>query len=704
MRTAFFFLALMWTSLSQAQKTYRLASTGEVESAESQYAMPFAGGINAAQFQTLDTNGDGQEEYVVWDINARMVSVFREENGTFTHLPELSYAFPTDISGFLVLADFDGDGKKDLFTSSPFGIKAYRNTSTPSRLQWEEAQPFLRLDNGSNVTANSLDIPLILDLDGDGDLDILTFNFATGDYLEFYRNTSIERKGVADIDGFASAQVRWGAFEFCSCGNFSFGQTCAGQPIASATRIPEAARTEHAGGHSMLFHDFDGDGIRDLLLGQDECKTLYFLPNKGTDAAPVFDEFRTELPNLGPLPEFPIFHAAYLVKGNLLISTHSSEASAGFGIDFASSIYQYALTDETDSPGTRRFLQEHMIDLGENARPVFEGNRLNGVLTVTANQTNAGRVSGRAYRYTLQNGRWTEVTDDYLNLSQLHLRELSVQNYRAASGKVWIMVSGEEVINNIPEKKILWAEAEEPAALQATTIPGFILRGVDQPYFFSHQGADYLLLARQTGELVLFRVAIGATLTFELIERDFLGFSDNPVNRGLTVAVIPGSSPALVAVDQRGILRQIADFMENPSEIPLRIQLEENLLSVSRLGRNTWITPLLDPFSNKVDLILGTRAGGLMYLMDTSDDSVSPGEDMQVRLYPNPSSGRIVLLANLDANVTVIDASGRLVEEGIPLNANMETAHDLSHLPPGLYVVRVTGTQRTVHRKLIIKK
>ncbi|WP_209332628.1 T9SS type A sorting domain-containing protein [Lunatimonas salinarum] len=703
MRTAFFFLALMWPSLSQAQKTYRLVSIGEVEPNGSQYSMPFAGGINAAQFQTLDTNGDGQEEYVVWDINARMVSVFREDNGTFTHLPELAYAFPSDISGFMVLADYDGDGRKDLFTGSPFGIKAYRNTTTPSRIQWEEAQPFLRLENGSNVTANSLDIPLILDLDGDGDLDILTFNFATGDYLEFYRNTSMERKGVADIDGFAGAEVRWGAFEFCSCGNFSFGQTCAGQPIGSATPIPEASRAEHAGGHSMLFHDFDGDGIRDLLLGQDECSTLYFLPNKGTDAAPVFDEFKTDLPNLGTLPQFPLFHAAYLVKGQLLISTHSSETSAGFGIDFGSSIYQYPLTEETASPVTRRFLQEHMIDLGENARPFFEGNRLNGNLTVTANQTLAGRISGKAYRYSLQNGRWTETSDDYLNLSQLNLRELSVQTYRAASGKVWLIVSGEEVVNNIPEKKIFWSENDSDA-LRATTIPGFVLRGVDQPYFFSHQETDYLLLARQTGELVLFRVSIGDSLTFELLERDFLGFTDNPVNRGLSVSVVPGSAPKLLAVDQRGILRIIADFMENASETQLQIRLGETQTSVSRLGRNTWITPLVDPFSDKVDLMLGTRAGGLIYLRDTSEENGASEENLQVRMYPNPSEGRIILIANREARADILDAAGRLVAEGISLSANAETPYDLSHLMPGLYVIKTTEGQRVLIQKLIIKK
>ena len=32
----------------------------------------------------------------------------------FTHLPEMSYLFPQDISGFLILEDYDGDGNMPL--------------------------------------------------------------------------------------------------------------------------------------------------------------------------------------------------------------------------------------------------------------------------------------------------------------------------------------------------------------------------------------------------------------------------------------------------------------------------------------------------------------------------------------------------------------------------------------------------------------
>src|SRR5690606_8362699 len=227
------------------------------------------------------------------------------------HRPMLQYAFPSDINGFLILEDFDGDGKKDLFTSSPFGIKVYKNITVAGSPQWEVAQEFLRLDNKANLQMNNLDIPSIMDIDGDGDLDIVTFNFASGDYLEFFKNTSMERNGKPGVDGFASPVRRWGGFEFCGCDNFSFGQTCAGNPISQ--RLPEgaASRIEHAGGHSLLLHDFNGDRTLDLVMGQDECNTLYYLPNQGSNEQPEFRSYSRSLPQVGALPEFPVFHAAF---------------------------------------------------------------------------------------------------------------------------------------------------------------------------------------------------------------------------------------------------------------------------------------------------------------------------------------------------------------------------------------------------------
>ncbi|AFL84196.1 hypothetical protein Belba_1589 [Belliella baltica DSM 15883] len=373
----FTFLFLFTLSASLAQTSFQFDQNINLTQNGGNLELPFAGGLNAAQIQTMDVNGDGEDEMVIWDINARQISVFKIENDVYTFFPEMAYYFPSDVNGFLVLADFDGDGKKDLFTSSPFGIRAYKNVSPVGATfpSWELAQNFLRLDNNSNLQANNLDIPLILDVDGDGDLDIATFNFASGDFLEFYRNTSIERKGFADVDGFAFPEPRWGEFEFCSCGSFSFGVTCSGLPIGRILD-DENQRIQHAGGHSILYSDFNGDGIFDLLMGQDECDVLYYLPNKGTNATPIFDEFATSLPNIGDLPEFPIFHAAQLWENQLLISTNSSAIAGIFRADYAKNIFSIPLEGGNIQP----FLQNRMLDLGENTRPFFQGNKLNGSL------------------------------------------------------------------------------------------------------------------------------------------------------------------------------------------------------------------------------------------------------------------------------------------------------------------------------------
>jgi hypothetical protein len=211
------FLFLVFLSLSfgaKAQEVFEFERNLNLLRDGKPVSMPFSGGINSAQIQLIDLTSDGVEEWVTWDINSRQLQVFEKKGDKFTHRPELSYFFPSDISGFLVLADYDGDGKKDLFTSTPLGIKAYRNTSTTNQISWTLAQNFLRLEGANNIPANNLDTPLLQDMDGDGDLDLVIFNFASGDYLEFYRNTSAERKGTPDIDGFAFPIRHWGGFEF----------------------------------------------------------------------------------------------------------------------------------------------------------------------------------------------------------------------------------------------------------------------------------------------------------------------------------------------------------------------------------------------------------------------------------------------------------------------------------------------------------
>lgn len=694
----FFFFSCSWVA---AQQTFSFDQSKKIIHDGREIQLPFAVGINASQYQQMDVNGNGEEEWVVWDINARRVLVFEEISGEFKYLPEMSYFFPNDINGFLILADFDKDGKKDLFTSSPFGIKAYKNTSPAGAgfPQWTVAQNFLRLENGSNLTANNLDIPMILDIDGDGDLDVASFNL--GDYVDFYLNTSVERKGVADIDAFAFPEPWWGRFEFCGCGSFSFGITCEGLPMGRITDSDESARILHTGGHSILYSDFDGDGIRDLLLGRDECNKLYFLPNKGTDRVPLFDSFSNEVQGFGALPEFPIYHAAYLWQNSLIVSSNSSASAGVFKSDFSENVFQIS-KGSSGLPNTSPFLQSEMLDLGENSRPFFKGLSTSGELILTANSFVEGRNIGMAHRYVVSGEGWELVENDYLGLSQLDFTDLHYFEYLNAANQETYWITVLDTVNNSLRRLVFYGTNPDFAQMKQIFLPNRSPVGQDQIEMFSFEGKDYLLLARQTGELLLFLFDFSNAENIKLVQSDFLGYTDNPGSRNLNVHVVPGKNPSLYAVDQRGVLVYIPDFMNQVERETILVTISPTATSQSRLGRNTWITSLPKPFTDERDLVLGNTAGGLEYLKFQAEGPLPGEEDLLVKVYPNPNRGSFKLIASQTSSVTLISSLGQEMVGSFELTANSELEITLP-LAPGLYIARVTNAEgKSKSQKIVV--
>ncbi|AWW31398.1 T9SS C-terminal target domain-containing protein [Echinicola strongylocentroti] len=700
------FVLLLITFSSQGQKAYRFTEK-EVNQNGKTLPMAFAGGINAAQIQTMDVNGNGTEELVIWDINSRNLKIFEQNEGTFTHLPYMHHFFPEDVSGFLVLADFDGDGKKDLFTSTAFGIKAYRNVTPQGQSfpSWEVAENFLKLENGSNFQANNLDVPAIQDLDGDGDLDVVIFNFAVGDYLEYYQNTSVERNGSPGVDGFAPQKVRWGNFEFCGCGDFSFGRTCDGDLISR--KLPqnqENNSTKHSGGHSVLLRDFNNDGVLDLVMGQDECNTLYYLPNQGSNTAPLFTSAETSIPGFGKMPTFPIFHVGQYLNDNLLISSNSSQTSLTAGIDFSQSIYQ--LEGTNPALKTSAFLQEDMVDLGENTRPFFKGNNASGQLIVTANTIQNGTAIGQAFSYAW-NGETMELTDtDHLNLSSLGLTDLQYLEVTSAAQQQHLFISGVKIEDFVLTRDLFYSQSGAADDLTPVDIPNITLRANDHFDYYQYNGENFMLLARQTGELLRYKVSFDEIPTFELLNEDYLGFSDNPSRRNLAVKSAPSNGRLdLYTVDQRGILGYLPDFIHSNSPQSELLTLPNGDMTTTRLGRNTWIATVPAAFGGKTHLVLGNNGGGVQLLEDISN-GIDPPVDgqLQVNLYPNPSSGPAFLLSNESGKARMVNSLGQVLVEEFNIEANTPAEMDVRTLASGIYFVQFTAdTGKGTTKKLIVE-
>jgi hypothetical protein len=691
MRKILVLVFLGFTTPALAQKIVELDQRKTIQVNGQVLPNGFSLGINSAQIQTMDLTGDGKEEWVVWDINSRQLQVFEKVGEQFRIRPELSYFFPSDVSGFLVLADYDRDGKKDLFTSTALGVKAYRNNSSGSQISWALAQNFLRLEGANNISANNLDTPLLQDLDGDGDLDLLLFNFAVGDYLEYYRNTSVERKGTPDIDGFAFPVRHWGNFEFCACNQISFGLTCDGRTLATPAAPLDQARVQHAGGHSLLYRDFTGDGIPDLVLGREECSTLYFLPNSGTAVSPRFTSFSNQVPGFGSLPVFPRFHVGQFLDESLVVSLNTNETAAPFAIDFAQAVVRL----ERGSGKPLPILQDQVFDLGENTRPFFSGTSFSGELLVTANGKKGSKIVGQAYRMRYTGAQLEVMEEDYLGLSELNLLDLSLLDYTSVSKGNYFLMLGTRTSNaGVPSPVLL---KRVGTLWEEFTLAGLSLRLGDQLCLFGHQGKDQLLVAAQNGSLTHYELDLTAR-SARLLASNFLGLQDNPANRNLSIAVRSGDQPELYTVDQTGRIYRIRDFLNVPvrEEVLVRIQNQEVPM---RLGRSNWLAVANSSLGEEDDLFLGTRGGGLLYLSAASSGGSETGE-FRVTTYPNPSSGPFQVVSSLPATGRLISPLGQVLISEVVLPARQAVLVDVPDLAPGIYFLQLQSEDKQV----VVKK
>ena len=153
----------------------------------------------------------------------------------------------------------------------------------------------------------------------------------------------------------------------------------------------------------------------------------------------------------------------------------------------------------------------------------------------------------------------------------------------------------------------------------------------------------------------------------------------------IEVELLP--KPNLYAVDQNGFLMKIDDFMNSDTRQEVLVQVGEQNLP-TKLGRNTWIALVSPPLSGSPDLVLGTRAGGLIYLSST-DSSQLPDGEYQFKIYPNPTDGPIKVISNAPAKARLINSLGQILLTDIDIPANIEVEIQAGFLAPGLYILNL---------------
>jgi hypothetical protein len=212
------------------------------------------GDFGAPTFGDLD--GDGDLDAVVGD-NDGFIHYFRNNGSAilpnFTELTGVSNPFGAlnffGLSTNPALVDLDGDGDLDLAVGSGNGdISYFRNNGSAANPDFSDQAGVVNPFNG--IVVGIVSAPVFVDLDGDGDRDIIVGD-VSGD-LHYFQNI-----GSAIAPAFATAVVN--PFGLADVGDFS---------------MPS-------------FADLDHDGDFDIIVGEQDGNLNYF-ENTGSAKAPVF--------------------------------------------------------------------------------------------------------------------------------------------------------------------------------------------------------------------------------------------------------------------------------------------------------------------------------------------------------------------------------------------------------------------------------
>lgn len=349
---------------------------------------PWAGGFNSPQFSEVDIDRDGIKDIFVFDRTGNRKSCFINagipNQAIYTHAPEYNHLFPV-LREWAILRDYNCDGKMDIFTYSSGGMAAYTNTSTTqlsfvldTSLVYSDYQPDSSTPSYINLYISSADIPAIEDVDGDGDLDVLTFSIV-GAYVVYHKNLSMEKYGTCDSLDFQVRNECWGFFkENLSSNSVTLQDTCT---FNNANPERTSGGNKHAGS-TLFMLDVNADNAKDLVLSDVSFSNFTLLVNG--DTSPNLteshivsqDSLFPRNNNMTVKTDIDIFPAGfYFDVNNDNVRDLVAAPNCYNGCSNENNVWYYKNNGATNNPDFELvqtdFIQGGMIEVGEGAHPVF---------------------------------------------------------------------------------------------------------------------------------------------------------------------------------------------------------------------------------------------------------------------------------------------------------------------------------------------
>ena len=347
---------------------------------------PMMGGFSAPQLNEIDLNMDGQMDLLVFDRRGDVAKTFFHDGVpgslNYKHMPFYESSLPP-LRGFVRVADYNADGVPDLFTA-PFGssnIAVYKGTWDGEKIRFslylngDFAFDILTVVAGggsTNIYSSRVDVPAILDVDNDGDLDVFSFE-SGGSYVSYYKNMSIEKNLGLDTFDFILEDFCWGKFKEGGFDGTIFlsddSDTC-----ASEFALGEDTSQRHAGSTIEAF-DYQCDGDLDLLIGDLVSSNAVLVINEPQDGKAFVVDWVGNFPENDPIDVY-VFPSIWALDID-----HDGDddlVACPNDISNATNVSNFHLYENTGEACNlnyelkqQDFLNETGIDIGTDATPAF---------------------------------------------------------------------------------------------------------------------------------------------------------------------------------------------------------------------------------------------------------------------------------------------------------------------------------------------
>ena len=716
---------------------------------------PFSGGLDVPQFAECDLDLDGKLDLVVFDREGGRLTTFLNKGAinttNYIYAPEYIAKFPKVVD-WLQMVDYDGDGRMDIFTAIPGGLRVYRNISNDiNGLQFQNKFPEILCDYTSLTTRlyiGNIDMPAILDVDDDGDVDILTFYQSidtSGESIYWYKNMSKERLGIADSMDFIIGKYCWGGFResFSDCNirlQYPLG------PCGNGERfIPNISPQEfmdnmnkrilainsggaHSGSTTVVF-DANNDGKKDMLIGDVTCTNMYLVVNSTNNQTPIMNQTIEQFPPNHPIV-IEVFPAAYSMDINndgrkdLIATTNTSNASQN------TNHVQLYLNNGTNGLNrydfsTDNFMVSEMIDVSEGASPCFVDYNNDGLMDIVISNTGYWTSSSTTktglalYKNTGTNSlaKYELVSKDWLGFSALNIANMCPSfGDMDADGDLDMVCGASDgtlhFFRNIANTGSIMNLQYVPNFFSSIDVGNFSTPFI---YDFNNDGKNEIVVAERfdninllenTGTIANPNYVIA---TDSLYKINLKMFGLYPSGRGhLQVNRLRANeAPRVIVSNGNGkiyVFGEVnANYTQKMNAVSDSINLYAGQFSFANGGFNFSMADLNG--DAKPELVVGTPQGGLFLYRNMSlGVGINTNDaEQSISVYPNPANKFINIKSNNNDKINKVkffDINGKLLKE--INNPESITRLTIDEFSVGIYFITIQTDRYSLTKKILI--